>query len=176
MAEDLGILADARRSIRGLPTHGRESDSSFDNLAHRSRTSRRTSVSPRVAHLSRRAESPPELVDQFENIGQRSSTSQVREQPQTSVGPKVPRPAQRTEASSNLLDELANERAEEAELERRLADLRLDAHRDSILGGGANQNIESQREPPPQSHQVRDGEGPDGKLYDQHVVGRCRFW
>ena len=70
MAEDLEILADARRSVRGLPTRGRESESPFDHLAHRSRTSQRTSVDPRVAQLSRRAESPPELVDQFENIGQ----------------------------------------------------------------------------------------------------------
>ena len=79
LAEELGLLADARRSSRGIYSRGRDSDSSFDNLVQRSRTFQQASVGPKVAQPIRRAESPPPLVDQFENIGRRSNTSQVRE-------------------------------------------------------------------------------------------------
>ena len=165
LAEELESLADARRSMRGIPTLSRHSDSSFDHLTRRGRTSHRTFVDPGVAQSRRRDESPPELVDQFQNVGQRSHTSQVREHPPTRVSsevPKVPRPAPRTKASSNLLEDLADDQAVQAELERRLAALRMDTLRevDSILAGRARQSRESQREPPPQTQQARDGEEP----------------
>ena len=143
LAEELQNLADSRRSMRGIPNLSRHSDSSFDHLSHRSRASQKTFVDPRAAQRSRRAESPPELLDQFEEIGQRSNASRVREPPRTRVSQEVSRSAQRAGASANLLEELAlDEQAEQAALEERLAELRnpdLIAHRDSILGGGARQ-------------------------------------
>merc|ERR1711952_404808 len=160
LAEELQNLADSRRSLRGIPNLSRHSDSSFDHLSHRSRASQKTFVDPRAAQRSRRDDSPPELLDQFEEVGQRSNTSRVREPPRTRVSQEVSRPAQRAGASADLLEQLAlDEQAEMAALEKRLHELRdpnLIAHRDSILGAGARQSVGSRQEQPLQSQPRRD--------------------